>query len=93
MSRRFAGVGVGIAAARLRAIASGAPAADAELADVEFAVVAREFMHDERLAKFERGKRRCMMCLVVTAMGLVIFGSLVCMTVLLLSLMMHTNPF
>ncbi|WP_238390574.1 MULTISPECIES: hypothetical protein [unclassified Mycolicibacterium] len=93
MSRRFAGVGVGIAAARLREIASGAPAADAELADVEFAFVAGELMHDERLAKLQRGKRLCMTGLVVVCMGLIIFSSLLCMVVLLLSLMLHTAPF
>jgi hypothetical protein len=93
MSRRFSGVGVGIAAARLREIASGAPAADAELADVEFAFVAGELMHDERLAKLQRSKRLCISWLVITGMGLIMFGSLLCMVLLLLSLMMHTTPF
>ncbi|OCB49998.1 hypothetical protein A5721_32055 [Mycobacterium vulneris] len=93
MSRRFAGVGVGIAAARLREISSGAPAEDAELARVEFAFVADELMHDERLAKLARGKQRCAMWLVVTVMGLIMFSSLLCMIVLMLSLMQHSAPF
>ncbi len=93
MSRRFAGVGVGIAATRLREIASGAPAADAELADVEFAVVAREFVHDERVARIQRGKQRCMSWLIVTIMGLSMFGALLIATVLMLSLMTHDLPY
>ncbi len=93
MSRRFAGVGVGIAAARLREISCGAPAEDAELARVEFAFVADEFVHDERVAKVARGKRLCMESLVVAVMTLVALFSMVCMTVLLLSLMTHTTPF
>ncbi|WP_066900330.1 hypothetical protein [Mycolicibacterium houstonense] len=93
MSRRFAGVGVGIGAARLREIASGAPAADAELDDVEFAVVAREFVHDERLAKIKHGKQLCVTWFIVTVMGLAMFGLLLGATVLMLSLMSHTSPF
>lgn len=93
MSRRFAGVGVGIAAARLRELSAGAPAADAELARVEFAFVANELMRDERIAKLSRGKQRCTMWLVVVVMGLIMFSSLLCMVVLMLSLMQHSAPF
>ncbi|MGV0806361.1 hypothetical protein [Mycolicibacterium setense] len=93
LSRRFAGVGVGIAAARLREISSGAPAADDELERVEFAVVADELMHDERIAKLARGKQRCVSWFVVAVMGLIMFSSLLCMVVLMLSLMQHSAPF
>ncbi|MGV0743752.1 hypothetical protein [Mycolicibacterium sp. XJ870] len=90
MSRRFAGVGVAITAARLREIAAGAPASDAELTNVEFGVMACELMHDKHLAKIERGKRSCTMCLVVVGMSLVMFSSLLCIFWLLLILMMQT---
>ncbi len=93
MSRRFAGVGVGIAAARLREISCGAPAADTELERVEFAFVADELMKDERIAKLARGKQRCVSWFVVVVMGLIMFGSLLCMVVLMLSLMQHSAPF
>lgn len=93
MSRRFAGVGVGIPAARLREISSGAPAGDDELAGVQFAFVADELMHDERIAKLARGKQRCASWFVVVVMGLIMFSSLMCMVVLLLSLMQHSAPF
>lgn len=93
MSRRFAGVGVGITAARLREISCGAPAADAERASVEFAIVADELMHDERLAKLGRDKKLCAPWIVIIAMGLIMFSSLLCLVVLMLSLMQHSAPF
>ncbi|GJJ20886.1 hypothetical protein MTY414_45590 [Mycolicibacterium mageritense] len=93
MSRRFAGVGVGIGAARLREIASGSPASAAELADVDFAVVASEFKHQERVAKFERGKRQCVNCLVIVLMALVLLGALLFVALTVLSLALHTTPF
>lgn len=84
---------MGIAAARLREIAAGAPAGDAELTDVEFALLAGELRHEQRLAAIARGKRRCMRWLVTAIMGLVMLGSLLCVTWLMLSLMVHTAPF
>ncbi|OBG87966.1 hypothetical protein A5699_18275 [Mycobacterium sp. E802] len=93
MSRRFAGVGVAIDAARLRQISSGAPAANAELTNVEFAVVACELMQDQHLSRLTRGKQHCLEWLVVLIMGLIMFGALVCATVLMLSLMSHSTPF
>ena len=93
MSRRFSHAGVGIAAARLREIATGAPASEAELVDVEFAFVAGELQHAELLAKYEHAKRQCVRGLLVAAMTLVLLGVLVSMTVLMLSLALHTTPF
>ena len=93
MSRRFAGVGVGIAAARLREISCGAPAAEAERDRVEFAVMADELMHDKRIAKLGREKKLCASWFVIIVVGLIMFSSLVCMVVLMLSLMQHSSPF
>jgi hypothetical protein len=93
MSRRFADVGVGIAAARLREIATGAPASEAELTDVEFAVWASEFKHDEFLAKFERAKRECLKGLVVVVMAVVMLAFLLSAVVCVLSATLHTTPF
>ncbi|MDV3125796.1 hypothetical protein M1247_12785 [Mycobacterium sp. 21AC1] len=93
MSRRFSGVGVCIAAARLREIAAGAPAADTELANVEFAVLASELRHDEQVAAVKRYKRQCVRWLVVAVVCLAMLGSLICITWLQLSLAMHTAPF
>lgn len=91
MCRRFAGVGVGIGAARLREIAAGAPASEAELADVDFAVVAGELKHEQRVAKFKRDQHRCMKGVVVAGVGLVMLGTLLCLALLMLSLTLHTT--
>jgi hypothetical protein len=93
MSRRFADVGVGIDAARLREIATGAPASEAELIDVEFAVYASEFKHDQLLAKYEHAKRECVKGLFVVAMTLVMLGFLLSAAVCVLSVALHTTPF
>lgn len=84
---------MGITAARLRAIAAGAPADAAERADVEFAYVASELRHDERIARLKRGKRQCMNCLVIAGVCVLLLVSMVCMVVLMFSLMLHTPPF
>jgi hypothetical protein len=93
MSRRFAGVGVGIPAARLQKIAAGAPAADDELANINFALAATEFKREARIAKLERSRRRCMRWLIVAGMVLVVLNLLVCMACILFSLAQHTSPF
>ncbi|MCV7287585.1 hypothetical protein H7J87_19870 [Mycolicibacterium wolinskyi] len=93
MSRRFAGVGVTISAARLRQIAGGAPAGDGELTDVEFAGVACELAHDKRLARRAHAKRHYTQWIIVTGVFFLALGSLLCMAVLLFSLMLHDAPF
>ena len=93
LSRRFAGVGVVIAAARLQEIAAGAPVSDAQLAEVDFAVVASELRHEQRVAKLARSKRRWRNWLVVAAMTLIMLGLLLCVVLLALSLSPHTTPF
>ena len=93
MSRRFAGVGVGIPAVRLREIAAGAPVADDESADVNFALAATELKREARLAKLERGRRRCMRWLIVSGMVLVVLNLLVCVAYIFFSLAQHASPF
>lgn len=93
MSRRFAGVGVGIPAARLQEITAGAPAADDELADFAFAVAATEIQREERLAKFERSRRRCIWWLIVSGMVLVALNLLVCVACIFFILAEHASPF
>ena len=93
MSRRFAGVGVWIAAARLQQIAAGARVADDELVDVNFALAATHMEHEERIAKFERGQRRGIQCLIVAGLVLAILNFLLCMAYILFSLAQHASPF
>lgn len=84
---------MGIAAARLRELADGAPAAAGELEDVEFAFFATKLRHDEQLAKVRRGKAACVSCLITAGVGVLMLIWLISMVLLLFSLMLHTSPY
>lgn len=86
LSRQFA-------AARLRELADGAPATAGELADVEFAFLATELRHDERLARVKRGRRACISCLITVGVAVLMLVSLISMVLLLFSLMLHNPPY
>jgi len=92
MSRRFAEVGVGIPAARLREIAAGAPSASEELIDVTFALAATEMKRQERVAKFKRRRRRAMHWLIAAGMVLAALNLLLCMTYGFVTLVLHESP-
>jgi hypothetical protein len=92
MSRRFAGVGVGIPAARLREIAAGAPSASEELMDFNFALAATELKRQERMAKFKRSRRRAIHWLIVAGMVLAALNLLLCMTYGFVTLVLHESP-
>ena len=91
MSRRFAGVGVGVAPARLQQIAAGAPFASDELFDVRFALCATELKRQERRAQWERGKRRLVHCLIVAGLILAALNLLLCMAYVFVSLALHES--
>ena len=93
MSRRFATVGVGIPPARLREMAAGAPAADDELTDVNFAFVATEIERAQRHAKFVHCQRCAVWLLVVTGTVLLMLTVLICMAYGMISLAEHTSPY
>jgi hypothetical protein len=93
MSRRFAGVGVGISPARLREIVGGAPFAGAESVDVNFAIAATEFEREERIARFARMRRRVVHWLIFAGMVLVALHLLICMAYAFVSVVQHTTPF
>ena len=92
MSRHFADVGVGIPAARLREIASGAPVGSDEWVDVMFGLVACEIKREQRVARFARGRRRGTHWLIVAGMVLVALNVLLCMACVMLT-MMQASPF
>ncbi len=92
MSKRFAGVGVGIPAARLQEIAAGAPCASNEMTDVSFALAVSEIKRQERLARFKRGQRCGVRLLIVAGMVLVAMNFLLCMAYLFFSLALHESP-
>lgn len=93
MSRRFAGVGVGIPAVRLQEIAAGAPIAFEELMDVRFALTATEIKRAERLAKFERRRRVWIRFLIVAVLILAALNLLLCMAYVFIGLVLHEAPF
>ena len=93
MSRHFAGVGVGIPAARLREIAAGAPVDSDEWVDVIFGLTASETKREERLAKIARTRRRGTHWLIVALMVLVALSGLLCMACGFFTLVEHAAPF
>ena len=90
LSRRFSHVGVAIPATRLRQIAEGASAGDAELTDVSFALAATEIQHEQRVARLKRSQRRAVRWLIVAGLVLLLLNSLLCMAYLFFSLALHT---
>jgi hypothetical protein len=93
LSRRFGGVGVEIPAARLRQLAGGATAGDDELTDVNFAIAATEFEHEQRAAKLKHSQRLVVHWLIVAGLVLLLLNALLCMAFLFFSLAMHTYPY
>ncbi len=91
MSRRFAGVGVGIPATRLRQIAAGAPFASEELVDVKFALWAAELKRQERHAQLKRAQRRVVHWLIVGGLVLAALNLLLCMAYVFVSLALHES--
>lgn len=93
MSRRFADVGVGIPAARLREISAGAPFVSDEFVDLNFALAAIDIKRQERDAKLKRTKRRAIRCLIVAGLVLAALNLLLCMAFVFASLALHEPPF
>src|ERR1700744_1100925 len=58
LSRRFARVGITTPPDRLRQMLAGAPAAYAEVADFNFALIATQFKRDQFRSRVRRMKRR-----------------------------------
>lgn len=92
MSRRFAGVGVVIPAARLREIAAGAPLVSDESVNLQFALAATEMKREDRVAKFKCRQRRAIYLLVVAGMVLAALNLLFCMTYVFIVLALHDSP-
>jgi hypothetical protein len=91
LSRRFAGVGVGIPPARLQQIAAGAPFASDELFDVKFALCATELKRQDLRARFDRGRRRAVHWLIVAGLILAALNLLLCMAYVFVSLALHES--
>ncbi len=86
LSQRFARVGVETPPERLQEIVSGAPAADDEMTDVNFALIAIQLNHEQRVTKFKHLQRRGRRSLFLAALVLVELNFLICVAYLLLNL-------
>lgn len=71
---------------------AGAPAAYAELADFNFALIATQFRRDQFGARIRRMKRRGTRSLLFIGLVLVTLNFLFCMAYALLSLTLETPP-
>ena len=93
LSRRFAAVGVEISAGRLREIAEGHPATDAEIVDVNFALVATATLAEERRVKRGQSRRRLLHWLMVSGAILVALNLLACLGFVLFLLAQHPQTY
>ena len=92
LSRRFARVGVTTRPQRLRQMLTGAPVADDEVVDVNFALIATQLKREQLVAKFERLKRRGTRSLIFVGLVLVTLNFLLCMAYALFSLTLEASP-
>ncbi|CPR12860.1 membrane protein [Mycobacterium bohemicum DSM 44277] len=92
LCQRFERVGVRTAPERLRAMLAGAPVADGEVTDVNFALIAMQLDREARLAKYKRLKRRSARSLLFAGLVLVVLNFLFCMAYVLLNLAQQTAP-
>ncbi|MEE6178247.1 hypothetical protein [Mycobacterium sp. 050134] len=88
----FERVGVRTAPERLRAMLAGAPVADTEVTDVNFALIAMELNRDARRAKYKRLKRRGTRSLMFAGLVLVVLNFLLCIAYVLLNLAQQASP-
>ena len=69
-----------------------APVLDDELIEVSFALGVTEIQREQRLAKFERTRRRGVRWLVVAGMVLVALNLLLCVAYIIFSLAQQPSP-
>ena len=93
LSRRFAVVGVDIPAGRLREIADGDPATEAEIVDVNFALVATATLADERRTQRGRMRGRLLYWFMVSGAILVALNLLACLGLVLFLLAQHPQTY
>ncbi|WP_231997367.1 hypothetical protein [Mycobacterium sp. 1245111.1] len=92
LSRRFARVGVSTSPDCLRQMLAGSPAAWADVADFQFAVIATQYRRDQFNARVRRMKRRGARSLLFIGMVLVTLNFLFCMAWALFNLALESPP-
>ena len=72
---------------------AGVPVADAEVTDVNFALIAMRLNREARAAKFKRLKRRSTRSLLFAGLVLVVLNFLFCLAYVLLNLAQQAAPY
>ena len=72
---------------------AGVPVADAEVTDVNFALIAMQLNREARGAKFKRLKRQGTRSLLSAGLVLVVLNFLFCVAYLLLNLTQQATPY
>lgn len=90
LCQRFAQVGVEARPERLQEMLAGLPAANRELTDISFALIASELNRAARTAKFKRLKQRGVRSLMFTGVVLAVLHLLICMAYVLVNLLQQT---
>lgn len=92
LSRRFALVGVSIRPTRLQQLVAGSPAADREMTDVHFALIATQYNNEKKSARTTRLRRRCNRAIICLGLILVALNFLFCIAYLFFSMTQHAAP-
>jgi hypothetical protein len=92
LSRRFEQVGVNIPPKRLQQLVTGTPVAERELTDVNFALIATQYLREKRAARTTHLQRRCRHAVICGAFILVALNFLFCLAYLFFTLTQHGAP-
>ena len=71
---------------------TGAPVADCEVTDVNFALIAMQLDREARVAKYKRLKRLGTRSLMLAGLVLVVLNFLICIAYVLLNLAQQATP-
>jgi hypothetical protein len=92
LCRRFARVGVETPPKRLQQMLAGMPVTNDEVTDLNFALIATQFEHEEHIAKFKRLQRRGTRVLMFAGLVLIVLNFLFCLAYVLLNLTHQVPP-
>lgn len=93
VSRQFATVGVDVSPERLRHIASGGPASEAERFDIAFAEVALHIKGDHRRSRRSRAQWFCVRSVIVSSAVVVALNVLIGLGLAFFLMAEHRSPF
>ena len=77
---------------RLQQLVTGAPVADQELTDVNFALIATHYMQEKKAARTTLLQRRCSHALICAGLILVALNFLFCIAYLVFTLIQPATP-